>query len=221
LMLRSIDIPCRYVTGYVLDAPDDFESIPEEKAGDSIFIEGTPYEFKVQKRNSHAWVEVWFDDFGWLAFEPTTIYTPSFSYSEWNDSPEYKDIDKNSLTEQLLEPERPVKMLIVIFSSVLLLGAILAIFGMIYIEAHKANKEKVYTKWKNIRKIYQTSRKTKKTNETVMEFVQRVDKDNDDLLEAAKIFEIAAYSDKEITSEQIDEIESLYKTIRKTEGTPK
>ena len=52
-----------------------------------------------------------------------------------------------------------------------------------------------------------------------MEFVQRVDKDNDDLLEAAKIFEIAAYSDKEITSEQIDEIESLYKTIRKTEGS--
>ena len=56
LMLRSIDIPCRYVTGYVLDAPDDFESIPEEKAGDSIFTEGTPYEFKVQKRNSYNFV---------------------------------------------------------------------------------------------------------------------------------------------------------------------
>ncbi len=48
-----------------------------------------------------------------------------------------------------------------------------------------------------------------------MEFVQRVNKDNNALLAAARIYEIAAYSDKEITAEQISEINKLFKSIRK------
>ncbi|MBN2878477.1 MAG: hypothetical protein JXN65_02495 [Clostridia bacterium] len=214
LLLRCIDIPSRYVTGYVLTAPDDFQDIPEIKAGDSMFIEGVPFEFSVKKRDSHAWVEVWFDDFGWLAFEPTTIYTSLFSSADFADSTELKEIEETEQTQQE-EPEKSAKKLLMIFGFVLLPVVILIIFTLIYIENHRTNKEKVYAKWKSTKKLYQTGRRTKKINETVMEFARRVDGDNTDLLEAARIFELAAYSNRDITAEQVIEMDRLYKSIRK------
>ena len=179
-----------------------------------MFIEGTPYEFNVQKQNSHAWVEVWFDDFGWLAFEPTSIYTSSFGFTTYVDLPEFTEIEETDQTEQE-EPEKSSKIAFIVFSSVLLL-ALISIFSVrIYIAAHRSNKEKIYVIWKSIKKLYQKGRKTKKVNETAMEFVQRVDKDSIDLLETAKIFDIAMYSGRDITSEQVSETNSLYKSIRK------
>jgi len=94
----------------------------------------------------------------------------------------------------------------------------LIVFAVIYIETHRTNKEKVYSKWKSTKKLYPNRRKTKKINETVMEFVHRVDDESSELLEAAKIFEIAAYSDREISPEQVSEMDRLYKSIRKTSG---
>ena len=217
LMLRSIDIPCRYVTGYVLNAPDDYEVIPDLKAGESLFVEGLPYEFTVQKQNSHAWVEVWFDDFGWLAFEPTSRYTSAFGFPVDMDFSEFIDVEEPEQIQQIeMEaPDQSSKIVLIILSSVLLLALIVILSARLYTSTHRTDKEKIYITWKNIKKLYQKSRKAKKVNETAMEFVQRVNKDNIALLAAARIYEIAAFSDKEITATQISEINKLYKSIRK------
>ncbi|GMO17061.1 MAG: transglutaminase domain-containing protein [Termitinemataceae bacterium] len=54
-MLRSIKIPSRIVIGFFLD--------PEtERLGF----------YPVRSSNAHAWVEVFFPDYGWIAFDPTT-----------------------------------------------------------------------------------------------------------------------------------------------------
>ncbi|WP_207586776.1 transglutaminaseTgpA domain-containing protein [Halomontanus rarus] len=53
VLLRSQDIPARYVTGY---AP-------------GTVAEGGGYE--VRSANAHAWVEVYFPDHGWVRFDPT------------------------------------------------------------------------------------------------------------------------------------------------------
>ncbi|MDQ3067556.1 MAG: DUF3488 and transglutaminase-like domain-containing protein, partial [Actinomycetota bacterium] len=52
LMLRFLGIPARVAAG--------FTSGTREDGG-----------WTVTDRNAHAWVEVWFEDYGWLAFDPT------------------------------------------------------------------------------------------------------------------------------------------------------
>jgi transglutaminase-like putative cysteine protease len=52
-MLRTLGIPSRVAVGFTSGVA----------VGDG--------EFSVLGRNAHAWPEVWFDDIGWIAFEPT------------------------------------------------------------------------------------------------------------------------------------------------------
>lgn len=53
VMLRSQDIPARYVVGYATG----------EQTG--------PNEYTVRGMHAHAWVEVYFPDVGWVRFDPT------------------------------------------------------------------------------------------------------------------------------------------------------
>ena len=55
LMLRALDIPARFTSGFTV-------SVPPESAGKP---------FKVTDRNAHAWVEVYYDEAGWLPLEVT------------------------------------------------------------------------------------------------------------------------------------------------------
>jgi len=53
MMLRTQGIPARYVVGYT----------PGQQVGDNQWV--------VRGLNSHAWVEVYFPDVGWIKFDPT------------------------------------------------------------------------------------------------------------------------------------------------------
>lgn len=53
VMLRSQDIPARYVAGYTAG----------ERVGDDQYL--------VRGADAHAWVEVFFEDYGWVRFDPT------------------------------------------------------------------------------------------------------------------------------------------------------
>jgi protein-glutamine gamma-glutamyltransferase len=54
IMLRSIGIPARYVTGFL---PGEFNDV----GGDYI----------IRESDAHAWVEVYFPSYGWITFDPT------------------------------------------------------------------------------------------------------------------------------------------------------
>jgi hypothetical protein len=56
VMLRALGIPSRLAVGYVIDA-SDYDS---ERAA-----------YSVRDRNSYSWAEVYFPDFGWIAFNPS------------------------------------------------------------------------------------------------------------------------------------------------------
>lgn len=55
LMCRSIDIPARYVTGYL---------VTQKKAG-------TTHTYIVREKDAHAFVEVYIPAYGWMLFDPT------------------------------------------------------------------------------------------------------------------------------------------------------
>lgn len=68
LMLRHFGVPARYVTGFTVGG----ENCAETADG---------YKYTVLRKNLHAWVEVYFDNVGWLPFDPTpgggmSAYTP-------------------------------------------------------------------------------------------------------------------------------------------------
>jgi protein-glutamine gamma-glutamyltransferase len=54
LMLRSIGIPTRFVTGFL---PGEWNEVGKY--------------YTVRQSNAHAWVEVWFPQSGWIPFDPT------------------------------------------------------------------------------------------------------------------------------------------------------
>jgi len=64
LMLRSLDIPARFTSGYVV-------TVAQSEVGQTI---------ELTDMNAHAWVEVFYDDIGWLFLEATPsgggIYIP-------------------------------------------------------------------------------------------------------------------------------------------------
>jgi transglutaminase-like putative cysteine protease len=68
VMLRTLGIPSRIAVGFT--------------AGHRV-IRGGPEAWEITTQDAHAWVEVWFPSYGWLAFEPTpgrinpvaTVYT--------------------------------------------------------------------------------------------------------------------------------------------------
>jgi len=53
VMLRTLDVPARFVVGYT----------PGERVGNDRWV--------VRGLDSHAWVEVYFPDVGWIRFDPT------------------------------------------------------------------------------------------------------------------------------------------------------
>lgn len=56
VLLRCINIPARYVEGYILP--------PTSQNG----------VYKVTNQQAHAWVEAYFEGFGWIPFEPTSPF---------------------------------------------------------------------------------------------------------------------------------------------------
>ncbi len=57
VMARKLDIPARYVEGFIL-VPEDSDS-------------PTSNTYRATGRSAHAWAELYFEGIGWIAFDPT------------------------------------------------------------------------------------------------------------------------------------------------------
>lgn len=83
VMARTVGLPARYIEGYML---------PSTPAYDNTY--------EITNEQAHAWVEIYFEGFGWLSFEPTSPFgsgfyedteiTPIYSTDFIND-PAYED----------------------------------------------------------------------------------------------------------------------------------
>ncbi len=85
VLLRCVDIPSRYVEGYVM--PSSSEN-------------GV---YKVTNEQAHAWVEVYFEGFGWIPFEPTSSFVARMYYDTTITSQSYDDDMKNKGYNSYLE----------------------------------------------------------------------------------------------------------------------
>lgn len=68
LMLRAMGYPSRYVEGYAVNSSDLINQLKTSYLTGEISIT----ELSVKDYNAHAWVEVYYDGFGWIPVEFTT-----------------------------------------------------------------------------------------------------------------------------------------------------
>lgn len=87
VMARALNIPTRYVEGFVLNY--------KEKEGDSNYI--------IKSNNAHAWVEAYISGVGWIPFEPT----PGFYNSRYTAWKEYGANSLHSDNTSLITPAIP------------------------------------------------------------------------------------------------------------------
>lgn len=66
VMLRTVNIPTRWVTGFTYGQQDYQYTGPEQK-------------FVVTEADAHSWVEVYFPGVGWVPFDPTPNFTMTFA----------------------------------------------------------------------------------------------------------------------------------------------
>lgn len=74
LMFRHVNIPARYVEGYLVTPKDIQEKDPYEK----IHINGT---------NAHAWTEIYIDQIGWIPVETTPPYYNTMEQTDVSNYP--------------------------------------------------------------------------------------------------------------------------------------
>ncbi|SHF16715.1 protein of unknown function [Caldanaerobius fijiensis DSM 17918] len=85
VMLRSIGIPARYVTGFVYQSTGD-ENIKEDYK-------------PVTNASAHAWVEAYFPGYGWINFEPTPFYLPLYFEASYSSSNSPWMVGPNGMTD--------------------------------------------------------------------------------------------------------------------------
>jgi len=74
VMLRTLDIPTRWVKGYTSGMLNDESSILYEQAfifGGGEYTPDMELTYIVRNADAHSWVEVYFEGYGWMMFEPT------------------------------------------------------------------------------------------------------------------------------------------------------
>lgn len=69
VMLRSIGVPARWVTGFAI-APPLLDEV--------LQVQDTVRNFTVRDADAHAWVEVYFPSTGWVTFDPTPRYATPY-----------------------------------------------------------------------------------------------------------------------------------------------
>ena len=135
VLARCAGLPARYVEGYMLP-PDPV------KDKNNTFV--------VTNMQAHAWVEIYFEGYGWLPFEPTSPFRSDFYTSDLSDAilssgynPAYIDYmemmelyanqHKGSSNFDYIEAEKgPSTTLIILisFSGVLILFGLILLFNI-------------------------------------------------------------------------------------------
>lgn len=227
VMARCLNIPTRYVEGFVLNYEDVLE--------DDNYI--------VKSSNAHAWVEAYIKGVGWIPFEPTPGFY-SRRYTKWK---EYKTNSINESNTPLIMPQIPdayenyghieenvlkskqkhllgdrqflMKVLVVILTSVVLgvlvffLSYIIALRRYKNIYQKAEDNERFMMNYKKIlRYLYMEGYKLSK-EETMVTFTERVGKHYNlkclSFAELGVLFIKVRYGEKVLTNDEYKSVANL------------
>lgn len=238
VMARSVDIPTRYVEGFLVS----------EKGKDNLY--------NVYSSNAHAWVEAYINGYGWMTFEATPIYE-TLNYQQKNIETDKEDrninlsneINNNSelnrkkmerffMDEDIeinsnidLKNNDNISGFLIIGIIILILVFIFLVFKIIlhiiYIKSLNKlnNKEKVIRYYNEIIELFKILGYTKKDSQTDLEFIHNLEDNMDktsNLNEIVNIYLKAKYSNTKILKSEIEVIKIALKNtievVKKEKG---
>ena len=213
LMANEMGIPCRYVQGYNA-------------------VEGSYGQIIVKESNAHAWAEVYFDNVGWVTFEPTPGYAVSAGWkvadknaAETEEEIEFPELDslKPDPNEEQEEEKTAVSPLIFIIPSL----AVMSFLVMYYIISRSVTGKRYRTMSGADKYRHLTQQNLRflgylgcpiKSGETLSEYMERLNgSDREDIKEHLgfiPVYETVIYSDAEITEKQIVSAEKTNSALR-------
>lgn len=103
MLLRALGIPARYAEGYIADS--FVRNSSDKTAG--------RYSSVITDANAHAWIEVYYDYYGWVQYEATApfyseMYESAISTGNELSFPEYTPTEPGEIPEEpVTEPELP------------------------------------------------------------------------------------------------------------------
>lgn len=224
VLLRTLGIPSRYVEGYVL---------PPEHTSDNVYT--------VTNNNAHAWVEVYFQGFGWLVFEPTTAYAGTMDYKtvSWSfpeeanmsymdmmnqyrqihDSSNYIPVDFTTETES--ESVSLIYIFLLVIGIIVFLCILINLVATIFYEVKlKMNKKEKTVLLRYNYMINWLSLTGYRINpgESARDFAVRIDNEyylSYSFKEITEIFSKVRYGDQSLTYEEADKIRKIYIELKK------
>ncbi len=211
LMANEMGIPCRYVQGY---------TAKRDVSGNMI----------VKQSNAHAWPEVYFDNVGWVAFEPT----PGFSVPVgWGRRESSADTDREETVpdtdtdEEGDTAEEPVQTGIDPMIFIIPTAAVIGFLLIFYIVSRSGARRR-YERMTPQEKFTYLTRQNfrllgllgfpRENGETLSEYYDRImrsdSRDVNEQIGFIPLYETVLYSDREIISEDIAPAEAAHDALR-------
>ncbi|WP_100012545.1 transglutaminase TgpA family protein [Lentibacillus sediminis] len=238
VMLRTLDIPARWVKGFT---------------SGEVMVTGTgdePDVYQVTNANAHSWVEVYFPQTGWVPFEPTQgfsnlsdFHTDIEESSDWNEddlleaeerAPEPPEADTEEPEEEVASAPADNQTggfnLELNWTHISIITAVVLLLGFVgyktrfrwqaYLLAKRFNSKpdaKTYQDaYHHLMRILAHQGLKKDPDQTLREYAKRIDDRfaTDNMGRLTNHFEHILYRD-ELNSEQASELTQLWKDLIK------
>lgn len=234
MMVRMLGIPSRYVTGY---------RIPNRpRGGDSYGSSQVYFEdeeglitdndiIHVRQLNAHAWVEVYFEGFGWVPFEPTAPFYTAYTNALRMPASDPANIPQPKTDAQKGTSSFSLAFLLPYIRSILkfILWILLLTWPFLYKMARvllfktSDNQNKAITLYRQIAFSYGLLGLPLKKNETAHEYSTRIHHEmwylNSRFSNITAVFEKARYSSQPITDDELallyDYLEYISRLVKK------
>jgi len=228
VLARASGIPTRWVKGYAPGAlPSEiYIGVPDEAVNPN-----TGGTYTVRNADAHSWVEVYFEGFGWIPFEPTPGFSYPYAYPE-SEAPETAPPDLSDIGPIVEEVEEAGGFRIppyvgyaagalaaaaAAFWIWLKRGAIAPLWRRIRFGAMSANEQIVHETERLIRACRRRGLE-RGENETLRETIRRWSERRrslaDDFQEVLALFERAKYGGRPVADEDVQRFIAKAKLIR-------
>lgn len=237
VMLRSLDIPARWVKGF---SPGESDALADWDAYDGMPSEESingPGTYTVRNSDAHSWVEVYFPGYGWIPFEPTPGF--SFAYGMEQDQeviaplPEEPHSSEQNMTEQkkaqgqfLLSTTHV--WFVIGFVALIGIGLLMYLWQRREFQPvrrftlafnHGSSEQSIIMTVERLLAFAAKQGMPRAEHETVREWTERWTENyrwlREDLLQLLALFERARYTSAHVTEEEVQHTKRLAKQLRK------
>jgi transglutaminase-like putative cysteine protease len=235
VLTRSIGVPTRWVKGYTSGTSSQEQARQHGNIPDAV---ATDYNGKdvyaVRNSNAHSWVEVYFEGYGWIPFEPTSGFVLPRVLPEGEKLP-VTDI-------AAADPSTAAKSKDQTFglnSISIIVGGLIVLLGLTYlllrtklkklyrrfsiVQRRKQRKtinfnEQVVQEYSRLLRLLRRKGMVSQEHETAREMFLRLGERNNwlnkEIVILLSLFEKAKYSGKSVTADELKQANLIFKRLR-------